>query len=215
MNRKEYTDGVRALEAQVESLNQEVERLRAENRRWARVAGTDALTGLPNKISILRAFVPQALHKAQKKRESVGLVLISADNLGEINESFGREAGDEVIKGLGALIQSLVRDEGRLGILDGSNFVLMIYPALLEDARSRANMIRARTRIHAFPCGDTTAQITVSAGVIAILPKEEDDLQQASKDLFRQVNEALFAAKKAGGNRVEVAADEPDVGAEG
>lgn len=215
MAQEDDTDGVRALEAQVESLNQEVKRLRAENRRWARLAGTDVLTGLPNKISFLRAFVPQALQKARKKGEPVGLVLVSADNLGEINESFGREAGDEVIKGLGALIQSLVGDEGRLGLLDGSNFVLIIYPALLEDARSRANMIRARTRTHAFPCGDTTAQITVSAGVIVVLPKEDDDLQQASEGLLRQLNEALLAAKKAGGNRVEVAADEPDVGAEG
>ena len=56
---------IRELEAENRALRQEVERLRAENRRWARMAGTDAMTGLPNKISFMRALVPQALRRAK------------------------------------------------------------------------------------------------------------------------------------------------------
>ena len=198
------TDRVRALEAQVVSLETEVARLREENRRWARLAGTDALTGLPNKISFLRAFVPQTFKTASEEHKSVGLLLVSPDDLGGVNEMHGREAGDQVLKGLGALIQSLIGDAGRLGLLDGSNFVLMVYPADVEDIRGRANMIRARVRTHAFPCAETTPQITVSAGVTVATPVEEDDLQALGEERMSTLSRALFTAKKAGGNRVEV-----------
>ncbi|MBK35514.1 MAG: hypothetical protein CME26_08290 [Gemmatimonadetes bacterium] len=198
------TDRVRALEAQVVSLETEVARLREENRRWARLAGTDALTGLPNKISFLRAFVPQTFKTASEEQKSVGLLLVSPDDLGGVNEMHGREAGDQVLKGLGALIQSLIGDAGRLGLLDGSNFVLMVYPADVEDIRGRANMIRARVRTHAFPCAETTTQITVSAGVTVATPVEEDDLQALGEERMSTLSRALFTAKKAGGNRVEV-----------
>jgi len=198
------TDRVRALEAQVVSLETEVARLREENRRWARLAGTDALTGLPNKISFLRAFVPQTFKTASEEHKSVGLLLVSPDDLGGVNEMHGREAGDQVLKGLGALIQSLIGDAGRLGLLDGSNFVLMVYPADVEDIRGRANMIRARVRTHAFPCAETTTQITVSAGVTVATPVEEDDLQALGEERMSTLSRALFTAKKAGGNRVEV-----------
>ena len=60
---KNPSQRVKALEAQNEALKEEVERLRDENKRWARMAGTDSLTGLPNKISFLRALLPQTLSK--------------------------------------------------------------------------------------------------------------------------------------------------------
>ncbi len=201
------TGRLQSLEAEVASLQSEVARLREENRRWARLAGTDSLTGLPNKISFMRAFVPQTFKTASEEQQSVGLLLFSPDNLGVVNETHGREAGDQLLKGLGALIQSLVGDSGRLGLLDGSNFVLMMYPSSVEEARGRGNMIRARVRTHAFPCADATAQITVSAGVTAVAPSEGDDLQSLSEERFKTLNEALFTAKKAGGDRVEVVSD--------
>lgn len=192
------------LEARIVALEGEVTRLREENRRWARLAGTDALTGLPNKISFLRAFVPQIFKTAAEEQQSVGFLLVSPDDLGAVNETHGREAGDQVLKGLGALIQSLVGDAGRLGLLDGSNFVLMMYPSTVEEARGRGNMIRARVRTHAFPCVDGTAQITVSAGVTIAEPEVGDDLQALSEERMSTLNQALFMAKKAGGNRVEL-----------
>ena len=69
-------------------------------------------------------------------------------------------------------------------------------------------MIRARVRTHAFPCADTTAQITVSAGVTVAEPGDGDDLQTLGEERMSRLNYALFTAKKAGGNRVEVMLDE-------
>lgn len=193
------------LEEELQTLRQEVERLREENRRWAKLAGTDSLSGLPNRISFFRAFLPQVLQQSVKEGQPVGLILLSPDSLGEVNESFGREAGDEVVKGLGTLIQSLVGDSGKLGHVDGANFIQMVYPGDIELTRGRANMVRARVRTHEFPCAGSVAQITVSAGILSVEPAEGSDFRSLGEVYFRQLNEALHSAKKAGGNRVEVA----------
>ena len=99
---------IEALEDENQHLKAEVQRLKKENRRWARLAGTDGLTGLPNKISFMRALVPQALQKAAEAGESIGFILMSADNLGVINETHGRAAGDQIIRGVSKLLESIL-----------------------------------------------------------------------------------------------------------
>ena len=69
---------LRALENENEALKRDVARLQSENRRWARMAGTDAMTGLPNKISFSRALLPQSLDRAARESQSLGIVLLSA-----------------------------------------------------------------------------------------------------------------------------------------
>ena len=116
---------VAVLASQVASLRAEVERLRRENRRWARMAGTDGLTGLPNKISFVRAYLPQALARASEEGQSIGMILIAADNLGEINEEFGREAGDAVIRQLASLIRArFLIDVAQLNKIQGRPFTV-------------------------------------------------------------------------------------------
>ena len=197
------------LEKEVQDLSREVKRLRSENRRWAKLAGTDSLTGLPNRISFFRVFLPQTLHLSVREARPVGLILMSPDSLGDVNEKYGREAGDEVVKGLGHLIQSLVGDEGKRGHVDGANFILMMYPGELEAVRGRANMVRARVRTHKFPCAESTAQITLSSGVVSVEPSEGADFRSLGEAYFSLLNQAMHSAKKAGGNRVEVAQSGP------
>ncbi len=207
---KDLPQRVRALEAEKEELKAEVERLRDENKRWARMAGTDSLTGLPNKISFMRAMLPQTLKRSAKDGDPVGIVLLSADELGEINETHGREAGDQVIQGLGELLRSLLGEEDRVAHVDGTHFSVVVYPGDLDTVRGRANMLRARVKAHFFPCGDSTKQITVSSGVASIRAKEGADDRATAEDVFHHLNRVLYSAKKAGGNRVETV-DEKDL----
>ena len=195
---------IQKLENENRALKADARRLREENRRWARMAGTEALTGLPNKISFVRAMIPQTIQRASEAGKPVGFILLSADNLGDINETYGRQAGDQVIRGLGELLKSLLGDDDRVGHIDGTNFAVILYPADLDTVRGRSNMLRARVRAHGFPCADTTAQITISAGIMSIEPSADADRRALSEETFRLLNGALYMAKKAGGNRVEV-----------
>ncbi|MBB27748.1 MAG: hypothetical protein CME25_02475 [Gemmatimonadetes bacterium] len=198
---------IQDLEAECQLQKTKIDRLKKENRRWARLAGTEALTGLPNKISFLRALAPQAIQQAAKEKEPVGFILLSADNLGPINEGQGREAGDQIIKGLGELLRSLLEESDRIGHLDGTHFAVILFPADLDGARGKANMIRARVRAHGFPCGDATAQITVSVGVTSLEPSEGVNGRELAEEIFSRLNGAVYAAKKADGNQVELAQD--------
>ena len=194
---------LRELEAENAGLKAEVQKLRTENRRWAKMAGTDALTGLPNKISFMRALVPQAIQLASKTEDTIGFVLLSADNLGVINETHGRSAGDGILKGLGGLMQAILGEESRLGHLDGTHFAVVLSPGTLESARGCANMLRARICAHGFPCADETAQITVSAGIAEVNPPDQFDSRELAERTLQHLNEALYRAKVSGGNRVE------------
>lgn len=193
---------VHHLEQENQSLRQEVERLRTENRRWARLAGTDALTGLPNKISFLRALVPQAVKTVVHTQKEIGFILLSADNLGPINETHGRLAGDQVLKNLGTFLKALLPEDLKLGHLDGAHFAVVMPLADLETVKARANMLRARIRSHTFPCGDTTAQITASAGIVSLTPQNPND-KKWIETVFDHLNEALYKAKSSGGNQVQ------------
>ena len=198
---------IQELEAEGQTQKEEIERLQKENRRWARLAGTEALTGLPNKISFMRALAPQAVQQAGKANEPVGFILMSADNLGPINEAHGREAGDQIIRGLGELLKSLLEENDRIGHIDGTHFAVILNPSDLDSARGKGNMIRARVRAHGFPCGEGTAQITVSVGVTSVEPPESANGRALAEEIFSRLNGAVYAAKKAGGNRVEIAQD--------
>ena len=70
--------------------------------------------------------------------------------------------------------------------------------------RGRANLVRARVRTDEFPCVDSVAQIAVSAGIHSVQPTEGVDFRSLGEEYVSQLNQALCAAKKAGGNRVEV-----------
>ncbi len=199
----EAPDRIGALEQENARLRQEVERLREENRKWARLAGTDDLTGLPNRISFLRAIVPNEFRRAMSEDNPISFVLMAADNLGEINQKHGRSAGDQIIKGLADYLKTILGEDEKLGHLDGTNFAVVIH-AELEEATNRARKWRTQIRGRLFPCGEETSQITVSAGLCSVRRTEVKDPRLLTDIIFKRLNEVLYTAKKEGGNRVEV-----------
>ncbi|MBI2504751.1 MAG: ATP-binding cassette domain-containing protein [Candidatus Latescibacteria bacterium] len=192
------------LEAEVERQQQEVQRLSAINQRWAQLAGTDRLTGLPNKIAFLQALVPQELQQARRRGEPVGFILLSGDNVGSINETYGRDAGDQVLRGLAQFLQAALKGEEQLGHIDGTHFAVVFHPAGLEETRQRAEQLRIQVAGQAFACAHTAVWLTVSAGVTSVDSRLVDDPRTAAEEVFGQLNDVLYAAKKAGGDCVEV-----------
>lgn len=194
---------VRELETEVSGHLQEVQRLQAVNQRWAQLAGTDRLTGLPNKVAFLQALLPQQLQQAQRGGDPVGLILLSGDELGKINETRGRDAGDEVLRGLAELLRSILKGEELLGHIDGTHFAVALYPASLAAVRERAEEVRQQVEAQALPCAGSVARITVSAGVMSIPSTGGEEPRALAEASFDRLNGALYAAKRAGGNRVE------------
>jgi ATP-binding cassette, subfamily B, bacterial len=193
---------VRELEGKLHAGQKESDRLRAINHRWAQLAGTDQLTGLPNKLSFLEAVVPQEMKQAHHDQHDIGFMLVSGDNLGPINERFGRDAGDVIIHNLARILQSVLKGEEQLGHLDGANFAVSLHPASLGRTRSRAEEIRGFVAGQSFAFGQTMLKITASIGITVVACSQLGDTRQATEEAFALLNGALYKAKRMGGNAV-------------
>ena len=89
---------VNKLQTETARLKDENQKHKANTRGWMRIAGTDSLTGLPNKVYFTTALLPQAISHANEENEHLGCVMLAPDNLGEINKKFGRSGGDDIAK---------------------------------------------------------------------------------------------------------------------
>ena len=96
-----------ALQAEIARLKAENEKLKASNKRWMRIAGTEALTGLPNKVFFTTALLPQQISKANASGDFLGCLMIAPDGLGEINENYGRKGGDFIVKELAEFLKPM------------------------------------------------------------------------------------------------------------
>lgn len=143
-------------------------------------------------------------HKHPDKRRNVvvrslSVLFIDIDKFKYVNDTYGHDSGDEVLKQVAALIQNETRDLDVVGRYGGEEIVVGLVGAASEHALKKADEIRQRIADETFvlPSQDKI-QITVSVGVAELL---SDTLDQAIK----RADEALFASKTGGRNRVTLA----------
>jgi diguanylate cyclase (GGDEF)-like protein len=194
---------VAKLQAEVAHLKDENQKLKANNRRWMRIAGTDSLTGLPNKIYFTTALLPQAIAHANEENEHVGCVMLAPDNLGEINKKFGRAGGDDIVKEVARFLAENIDEGEKVVHIDGANFVLIIPDADPSRAKRRSLTLRARALNAQFNCGGSQVAITLSLGVVSRAPTEEGEvnLKETVDQFLIRLEAALDQAKQMGGDR--------------
>lgn len=193
----------RAREAHLaDSLHRVNVDLREANEALQRRAFEDALTGLPN-----RALFNDRLHHAAARiarRGSVGgngapvehvaVLFIDLDGFKPINDSFGHEHGDEVLREVGNRLSMTVRDSDTLARLGGDEFVAMIEARDAEAAAiSLAQRILDAMR-RPFRMGSQEVSLSCSIG-IAVYPDHSD----AGHRLLACADAAMYAAKRSGG----------------
>jgi diguanylate cyclase (GGDEF)-like protein len=156
--------------------------------RMADHSRRDSLTGLPNHAA-MRAFLDRTLAQG----EPAAVVMIDVDHFRRFNEEYGHEAGDEALRQT-ALALRLALPSGALAARYGGEEFAMILPGhTLEQALEAAE----RTRVAISRASAAGLNITASLGAAAWPDSAPDAL-----GLFRVADEALYAAKRAGRNRV-------------
>jgi diguanylate cyclase (GGDEF)-like protein len=169
------------------------EAAQAELRRLAR---TDPLTGTLNRL---------ALDEEGRRLFGAGelaALMLDADHFKTINDRFGHAVGDRVLAALAHGIGALLRPGDILGRVGGEEFLLLLPHGDLADARALAEALRAQVATMSLELDGEVLPITVSIGVAVRTPADLD-----ASGLVRRADRALYAAKRAGRNRV-VAADE-------
>lgn len=149
----------------------------------------DALTGLANR-NLLWDRLEQALHVAQRNKTLVATVLIDLDNFKQINDNWGHEAGDEVLKAVAKRLQASVRDSDTVARLSGDEFVLVL--ANQPSLRFTVRMIERVRDAMARPVGFDSREIPVGASVgVSMYPHDGASVF----DLVRAADVAMYHAK--------------------
>jgi diguanylate cyclase (GGDEF)-like protein len=157
------------------------------------MAVTDSLTGL----YVRRYFMvklQEELLRAERYNHILSIVMADLDHFKNINDTYGHDAGDRVLKAIGKFLQQNIRDVDVIARYGGEEFVIMIPEAAQDAAYILSERIRkqfAELKLENFP------QITISLG-IATYPFDGTDLE----DLIKKADSAMYAAKRAGRNQV-------------
>lgn len=168
------------------------------------LAGTDALSGLDNR----RAFFDKGaliLVQARRYERPLSLLMLDIDHFKRVNDEHGHACGDEAIRGVAQVLRSVLRDADLVARVGGEEFCALLPETALESARQAAQRLVDQLRIT--DLGPTAAgrlRATISVGV-AQLRFSDSPSPQTLEQLMQAADEALYAAKTSGRDRVVVA----------
>lgn len=158
----------------------------------------DALTGILNRGAIIDSL-RRELARVQRQGTQLGLILVDIDHFKSVNDSLGHLAGDAVLRATARTIHLAVRDYDSVGRYGGEEFLVVLPGCDTENAKARAEQIRLTVSgTNVTP--SLPRLVTVSMGVCATCEAVDPDR------LLQAADEALYRAKRAGRNRVVVAA---------
>jgi diguanylate cyclase (GGDEF)-like protein/PAS domain S-box-containing protein len=162
-------------------------------------ATRDALTGLYNR-RYLDETLARELHRAQRRRSPLCVAMLDVDHFKAFNDTFGHEAGDDVLRALGQLLRDRVRKSDIPCRYGGEEFALVFPDSAMADTVKRVEQIRGLVKDLEFGRGDPSSEaISVSAGV-ALAHADGS----TPSELLQAADDALYAAKQAGRDRVAV-----------
>lgn len=173
--------------------------LQEKNRQLQEMANKDGLTNLYNH-RFFHEHLARDVHRAQRYFESLSCIFIDIDHFKHFNDTYGHQAGDQILKTLGALLLDSVRASDLAARYGGEEFAVILHYADLETACAVAERLRKLVASHAFRINEKEFHITISLGIAAIPhPKIANP-----RELVDAADQALYNAKKNGRNRVEV-----------
>ncbi len=170
--------------------------LQYARKMFKHLSETDELTGLDN----IRAFnntLALEIKKSIRYQRVFSMLMIDADNLKAINDKYGHEAGDRLIRAMATTIQTCLRESDTLARYGGDEFIALLPETGQDKAMEAGERIRKAVDNTAFDMDGQQIRSTVSIG-IASFPQQADN----SMELLRKTDQALYASKHAGRNRV-------------
>ncbi len=184
----------RTLETKIEERTRS---LSEANQLLEDLAMTDVLTGLPNRRHAM-ARLSQIWAKSDHEGSSVACMMIDADGFKQINDQYGHDAGDEVLRALSRRLRYSVRTDDIVCRLGGDEFLIICPGTSLDGAMQVAEKMRVKvSNLHVLVSGGEWSG-SVSVGVAV---KTAD--MTTPESLIKAADEGLYIAKRKGRNRVE------------
>jgi diguanylate cyclase (GGDEF)-like protein len=185
------------------ALEQANEELRRANERMAHLIQFDEKTGLYNYRYFMERLVEE-FKRARRYGNRLTLAMLDIDHFKEVNDRFGHQAGDRVLRTFGEIMVRSSRETDIIARYGGEEFAALLPQTTAVHGQRLAERIRRVTEAHRFHGADAPepiVRITVSAGV-ATFPL--NDRIQRPEDLVKAADDALYRAKGAGRNRTHL-----------
>ncbi|WP_051904515.1 GGDEF domain-containing protein [Hippea jasoniae] len=172
--------------------------------KMQKMAAYDELTGIYNRRFGMKRLIEE--YKRALRTESCFCVLmIDIDFFKKINDTYGHQAGDYILASIGKIIQSNFRAEDIVMRYGGEEFFCVMSNSNIQNGKKKAELLRKKVQETTFVWKNTKINVTISVGVsnydIKNSPKKELD------EIIALADQALYAAKKGGRNKVIVAND--------
>lgn len=163
------------------------------------MASTDTLTQLANRRTFHAALARAAAH-AERNSAPLCLAMLDVDYFKRVNDSYGHDAGDDVLKHVAQVLMRTARSGDLVARFGGEEFVVLMQDCTADNAVVAGERMRAA--LQAEPCvtGSQTIAVTASLGIAQWYAGMD------KKQLITTADNALYRAKQAGRNRVELAA---------
>jgi len=177
-------------------LNRE---LAAKSQKMEEAARTDPLTGLPNRRA-MEEWAARQLRGAARHGFPLWVVVSDIDSFKTINDTFGHDAGDAVLKTFADMLKKNTRAADMCGRLGGDEFVLVVTHVESEQIEETVNRFREQFAALSFPLQGQTVHVTASFGIAGIGSNEVQEYGA----LLRKADQMLYEAKGAGRNLVRI-----------
>jgi diguanylate cyclase (GGDEF)-like protein len=180
------------IRREAEAYRAERDRLRDANQLLAAQALTDPLTGLGNRRSFDRS-IARALHRGSFEG---AVAAVDVDRFKQVNDEFSHLTGDEVLRRIGVLVETVVRPSDQAFRVGGEEFLVLLPGAPADLAVAICERIRRAIEDHPWEDVAPGLRVTASFGVAVAQPRD------GVSSLIGRADAALYAAKKAGRNQV-------------
>ena len=173
------------------------DQLQQANRQLLSMSRTDGLTGIAN-----RRHIEERLHEmwehASRLNEPLSCVMCDIDKFKSVNDTYGHQAGDAVLKQFAEVLTHEAREIDRVGRYGGEEFIVLLPGTVLDAAVTFAERVRSAIEERTFTFEGGSLRRTVSAGVAA-WPHPR---VHSHEELIKAADSALYVAKETGRNRV-------------
>jgi diguanylate cyclase (GGDEF)-like protein len=163
----------------------------------AQIAFQDHLTGLSNYRYFMRRF-QEEIKRADRYRHLLSVLMLDLDHFKRFNDTFGHPAGNKALETVASILRSQVRETDLVGRYGGEEFAIILPETTKYEAAELCNRIRMRVEGTTIDLPDASPQRVTVSGGLATYPRDA----RSAEALLASADEALYASKKAGRNRV-------------
>lgn len=207
---KQMESRSRELEERLTQSKNEVEELRSNLSKARSEAMTDQLTGIANRKAFDEVLL-SAVTAASQDDSTLCLAMADIDFFKKFNDTFGHQAGDQVLRLVGRCLDGNVKGQDTPARYGGEEFAMILPNTELADAVNLANQIRETVQSRELvkkSTGENLGKVTMSFGVTQFR------LGDTPASMVERADTALYAAKEQGRNRVIAAENDSDVSVE-